>query len=410
MRHWILTVLLAALPAWGLAQTAAPPATDPAAVVFSQEELDQLMAPVALYPDTLLMQVLAASTYPLEIVEAERFIRANPKLKGEAMTKAAANKSWDVSVISLLQFPSVVTMMNDQLEWTQKLGDAFLAQQGDVMDTVQALRARAQQAGNLQSTTQQKVVVQEKIIVIEPAQPQVVYVPYYNPTVIYGPWWHTARPPWYWVPPPIYRPPSVGQVVAAGIFWGVAIGIRNEIWNDYRPSWRDRQINVVNNVTIVNVNKRPRPGGQWRHDPVHRKGVAYRDNNIRDRVTAGSSNVRPSARPGSVERLPSRGDDINLKPRPTAKPGKPDKPTAKLPQQRPQARPAAEARPNAITPGASREVVKAQAERGRASREAGTKPAVKPAARPAAKPTPKARPAIADKAKAARPAPAPATR
>jgi Protein of unknown function (DUF3300) len=391
LRRSVMLALLAAAPGWAVAQ--AVPA-EAAAVVYDQEELDQLMAPVALYPDTLLMQVLVAATYPLEIVEAGRFIAANPKLKGESLTKAAANKGWDLSVVSLLQFPSVITMMNDKLEWTQQLGDAFLAQQPEVMDTVQALRARAQQAGNLQSTTQQKVVVQEKIIVIEPAQPQVVYVPYYNPTVIYGPWWAPARPPWYWVPPPIYRPPSFGQVVATGIFWGVAIGIRNEIWNDYRPSWRDRQINVHNHVTIVNVNNRPRPGGQWRHDPVHRKGVAYRDNNVRDRVTAGTAvrpSGRPSARPGAIERLPSRGDDDNLKPRPAVRP--PSRPDAKPAKPRPGSD--AVARPSPISPGASRDVVKAQAERGRASRETAAKPATRPA--PDSKPAKPARPAAAAK-------------
>ncbi len=382
LRQTLLLAWVGLAPLWAAAQSAPGVAAD---IVYSQEELDQLMAPVALYPDTLLMQVLVASTYPLEVVEAERFIRANPKLKGEALTKAAAKKNWDLSVVSLLQFPSVVTMMNDQLEWTQKLGDAFLAQQPDVMDTVQALRARAQQAGNLQSTSQQKVVVQEKIIVIEPAQPQVVYVPYYNPVVIYGPWWAPARPPWYWMPPPIYRPPSLGQVVAAGIFWGVAISIRNDIWNDYRPSWRDRRITVVNNVNIinVNVNNRPRPGGDWRHDPVHRKGVAYRDDKVRDRVLEGSSirpSTRPQARPGTIERLPSRGDDNQLKPRPSARPADRPQPGPAKPAARPT--PAAESRPSAISPGPSREVIKAQAERGRTSREATAPPA------PASRPTP----------------------
>ncbi len=423
LRHLAFLALMSVASGWAAAQ----PAPEAAAETYSQEELDQILAPVALYPDTLLMQVLAAATYPLEIVEAERFIRANPKLKGEAMTRAAANKEWDLSVISLLQFPSVLTMMNDKLDWTQQLGDVFLGQQPDVMNTVQALRARAQQAGNLVSTAQQQVVVQEKIIVIQPAQPQVVYVPYYNPTVVYGPWWAPARPPWYWQPPPMYRPPSLGEVVAAGIFWGVAISIRNDIWNDYRPSWRDGRITVVNNVTIVNVNvnRRPPPGGDWRHDPVHRKGVSYRNNAVRDRVLEGSS-IRPPprpptgpARPGAIGRLPSRGDDDQLRPRPSAgigtntgtkpdvRPGlRPDARPAAATAARPAARPAATpaampaatpaatpdprpaARPssrpapqphsppaqfrpsNPISPGATRDVVNTQADRGRASREA----------------------------------------
>jgi hypothetical protein len=411
--HWGLAGLLCALPGWAAAQ----PAAGPPPLVLGQEELDPLLAPVALYPDTLLMQVLVASTYPLEVVAAERFLRANPGLKGEALTRAAADKGWDASVVSLLQFASVLTMMNDKLEWTQALGDAFLAQQADVMDTVQGLRARAQQAGNLQSTPQQTVVVQEKIIVIEPPRTQVVYVPYYNPTVVYGSWWWPARPPWYWVPPPMYRPPGFGQVIVTGIFWGVAISVRNEIWNDYRPSWRDRQINVVNNVTIINVNKRPRPSGQWQHDPRHRKGVAYRDDRVRDRVTAGSGarpavqpprpavqppqpSVRPAPRPG-------RGDDDKLLPRPAVKPAPVTRPSpgpVTRPSPGPVTRPSpgSVTRPSPFTPGMTRDVVKQQADRGRASREA--------VSRPAPRPAPAARPAAAAQPSPSRQAPSPSAR
>ena len=413
LKRWSLIGLLAAMPGWVAAQA---PAAEPPAIVLSQEELDQLLAPVALYPDTLLMQVLVAATYPLEVVASERFIRGNPNLKGEALTRAAANKGWDASVVSLLQFPSVLAMMNDKLDWTQELGDAFLAQQADVMDTVQGLRARAQQAGNLQSTPQQNVVVQEKIIIIEPPRSQVVYVPYYNPTLVYGSWWWPARPPWYWVPPPYYRPPGFGEVAAAGIFWGIAISIRNEIWNDYRPSWRDRQINIVNNVTIININNRPRPGSQWQHNPLHRKGVAYRDIKVRDRVTAGTTvrpSTRPGARPGAIERLPGRGDDNQLRPRPAVTPPSPaTRPGNKLPS-RPETRPAPGpvARPSPIRPGPSRDIVKQQADRGRDSREAVARTAPRPA--PIAKPAPIARPAPAVRpaprpAPAAKPAPRPA--
>lgn len=399
-------LLMVALVALSGGQAAAQ---EPPPIVFSQEELDQLMAPVALYPDTLLTQVLVASTYPLEVVEAERFIRANPSLKGEALTHAVKNKGWDASVVSLLQFPSVVTMMNDKLDWTQQLGDAFLGQQGDVMDTVQSLRARAQQAGNLQSTEQQKVVVQEKIIVIESPRVQTVYVPYYNPLLVYGAWWWPARPPWYWMPPPIYRPPGFDQVIVGGIFWGVGIGISNAIWNDYRPSWRDRNINIVNNVTIIN-NNRPRPAGPWQHNPVHRKGVAYRDTQVRDRVTAGTA-VRPGLKPGAIDRSPGRGDDANLKLRPAVTaPGRPATRPVTLPVTQPTTRPAIQPttrpiplpadrptlrpmpRPSPISPGGStREAAQAQAERGRVSREAMSRPGARPA------PPPKERPA-ADRA------------
>lgn len=394
---------------------------EPAPFVFSQEELDQALAPIALYPDTLLTQVLIAATYPLEVVEAERFVRANSGLKGEALTRAAGNRTWDASVISLLQFPSVLTMMNDDLAWTQRLGDAFLGQQDAVMDTVQSLRARAQQAGNLQTTAQQTVVVQDRVIVIESPRVETVYVPYYNPAIVYGPWWWPARPPWYWVPPPRYRPPGFGTVVVSGVFWGVGIHITRSIWNDYRPSWRDRQINIVNHITIVNRPNRPRPGGAWQHDPHHRKGVAYRDVRVRDRVNAtrpGSPGavrpaVRPTVQPGSGDRRPGRGDDPGLNPRPSISPAvrpgvKPavrpearptpqpnprpgvrpiERPTTR-PAVMPAPRPAPQLRPSPIRPSGSREAVQSQADRGRSSREAIGRPSARPAPRAAPRSSP----------------------
>ena len=157
------------------AQDTAPPppnAVPAAAPPISQDLLDSLLAPIALYPDQLLTQVLMASTYPLEVVEAARFVKANPKLSGTALDDALKDKTWDPSVLSLAAFPQVLDMMNEHLDWTQRLGDAFLDDEAGVMRTVQSLRLKAQQAGNLQSTEQQKVVVQEKTIIIEPAQPQ----------------------------------------------------------------------------------------------------------------------------------------------------------------------------------------------------------------------------------------------
>ena len=169
--------------------------------MFGQPELDQLLAPIALYPDPLLGQILVAATYPLETVQAARFVRANPALTGDALAQAMQTQSWDPSVKALTQFPSVLLMMDDKLDWTQKLGDAFLAQQAAVMDTVQALRAKAQAAGTLKSTEQQNVVVQDGAIEIDPYAPNTVYVPYYNPTVVYGAWWWPGWEPFVWVPP-----------------------------------------------------------------------------------------------------------------------------------------------------------------------------------------------------------------
>lgn len=171
---WII-ILTLAMPPWIFAQETTGPAK------FKQEELDQMLAPIALYPDALLGQLLIASTYPLEIVVADRWVKTNKNLKGDALTTALEKQNWDPSVKSLANFPEVLSMMSEKLDWTQKLGDAFLAQQKEVMDTVQKLRFKAKETGNLKATKEQKVIVQEKVIIIEPASPQVIYVPAYNP-------------------------------------------------------------------------------------------------------------------------------------------------------------------------------------------------------------------------------------
>src|ERR1044071_761288 len=173
---WLLVVLMA-MPPGVIAQQAAT------AAQFKPEELEQILAPIALYPDSLVSQILMASTYPLEIVQADRWTKQNASLKGDALTKALEAQDWDPSVRSLVNFPQVLTMMSEKLDWTQKLGDAFLADQKTILDTIQSLRAKAQASGNLQSNKEQTVIVEEKIIKTEPANPQVIYVPSYNPTV-----------------------------------------------------------------------------------------------------------------------------------------------------------------------------------------------------------------------------------
>src|SRR5262249_6343781 len=199
------------------------PTETPDAPTFGADELEQIVAPIALYPDALLSQVFMASTYPLEIVEAARFVEQNPELKDDKLNEALKDKTWDPSVKSLVSFPQVLTMMNEKLDWTQKLGDAFLAQQKDVMNAVQRLRAKAHEAGNLESSKEQtvsmqpaqpaqttvqqapaQVVVEQApptVIMIEQASPQVVYVPTYDPVVVYGVWPYPAYPPYYYYPP-----------------------------------------------------------------------------------------------------------------------------------------------------------------------------------------------------------------
>src|SRR5213594_4913994 len=246
---------------------------------FTQQELDQMLAPIALYPDSLLSQILMASTYPLEVVEAARWSRANPGLKGEEAVNAVEQRDWDASVKSLAAFPQVLAMMDQQLEWTARLGDVFIAQEPQVMETVQSLRQKAYAAGNLRSTEQAYVVQQGEALAIEPDTPQVVYVPYYDPRVAYGSWWWPAYPPVYWTPwPGYYAYPGypVGFAWGAGIVVGAGFFFSS-------CDWRARHVTVVN-VTNVTVNRQGivnRPGltrtapALWQHDPLHRRGVPY---------------------------------------------------------------------------------------------------------------------------------------
>lgn len=267
----------------------ASPAIAAEGKTFKQEQLDQLLAPIALYPDALLSQMLMASTYPADVAEAAKWSKANDKLKGDDAVKAVADKPWDPSVQSLVAFPQALAMMGDKPDWVQQVGDAFLAQPDDVMDTVQGLRKRAQDQGNLKSNEQQKVIVeqpapQQTIVKIEPANPQVVYVPAYNPTVVYGPWWYPAYPPpFYWVPPPYY---GFGGAIVSGIGFGIGIAITNSLWGGFDWGRHDVDINV-NRYNNVNINKNKITANtnnvKWNHNPENRKGVPYRDAQSRDK-------------------------------------------------------------------------------------------------------------------------------
>jgi len=264
---------------------------------FKQEQLDQIVAPIALYPDSLLAQVLMASTYPLEVVLAGRWVKANQKLKGDALTAALEKEDWDPSVKSLVNFPQILDMMSEKLDWTQKLGDAFLAQEKEVMDTVQKLRLKAYGEGNLKTTEQQKVVVEEeaKTIIIEPAKPEVVYVPTYNPTVVYGAWPYPAYPPYYYYPPG-YVPGAAlftfGMGVAIGAAWGYAWGGcgwgRGEVNVDI-----NRNTNINNNIDRSKHQNKISTGeggkGSWKHNPEHRKGASYRDQGTANKYGKGAS-------------------------------------------------------------------------------------------------------------------------
>jgi len=295
---WCL-VLLIALPPPLFAQEGKPDAARAAPQTFSQAELDQLLAPIALYPDSLLAQIFIAATYPLEVVMAERWARENKHLPSEQWNAALAKQPWDASVKALVPFPDVLEMMSRKLDWTQKVGDAFLAQQADVMDTVQRLRKRAHEAGNLKSTEQQKVIVERDVIRVEPASPSVVYVPVYDPWWVYGPWWWPAYPPYAVYP----YPPAVA--IAPGLIWfGVGVAVGAFWWGTGWGYWGWHHhacyVNVNRNVYVHGGHPGPGTGAvggawatrqqgatgsvgaaaavqPWRHDPAHRRGVAYRD-------------------------------------------------------------------------------------------------------------------------------------
>jgi hypothetical protein len=187
-------------------------------------QLDSLVAPIALYPDSLLSQVLVASTYPLEIVEADRWLKQNSSLKGKALTDAASKQTWDPSVQALVVFPDVLTQLNGNIGWTTDLGNAFLAQESGVMDAVQRLRQKAQQSGKLNSTPQQTVTSASEnnttYVEIQPANPEVIYVPQYDPVAVWGP-----PPAYYPYPAVVY--PSTGAIIATGVLSfgaGIAVG------------------------------------------------------------------------------------------------------------------------------------------------------------------------------------------
>jgi hypothetical protein len=286
--------LLMAIPLQALAQESD---TQP---VLRQEELDQVLAPIALYPDALISQIFMASTYPLEVVQADRWVKENKALEGDALTAALEQQAWDPSVKSLVNFPQVLTMMSERLDWMTKLGDAFIAQQKDVMDTVQKLRTRAKAEGNLETTKEQTVVVEQQIIKIESPAPQVIYVPTYNPTVVYGAWWYPAYPPYVYYPPGYVAGAalfSFGVGIAIGAAWGYAWGGSN--WRRGRVDVNiNRNINVNRNINRDRYRGQIGAGGKgaWRHNANHRRGVAYRDRGTAQRFNRGASRDAVRAR------------------------------------------------------------------------------------------------------------------
>src|SRR5262249_40396615 len=224
-------VLVAALAPAAAQQTADNTPQQPAPSLLKPEQLEALVAPIALYPDSLLVNVLAAATYPLEVGQADRWVSENKNLKGDQLKAAVDKQAWDDTVKALVSTPSVLSMMNQKLDWTQKLGDALLAQQPDVMDAIQRLRTRAYDNKKLTTTKQQKVMVEQtdgrQTIVIEPAVADTLYVPYYDPATVYGAWPYAAYPPYYFG-----YPSYIGAgVIAAGLAFGAGYALGR--WGNY---------------------------------------------------------------------------------------------------------------------------------------------------------------------------------
>src|ERR1700734_3574171 len=274
----LAVALLFAAPQVALAQTPPPPASQPAAAppqqLLTAGQLDALVAPIALYPDALLSEVLMASTYPLEVIEADRWANANKNLQGDALKAALDKQNWDDSIKSLAATPDVLDLMSNKLDWTQQLGDAVLAQQPDVMDAIQRLRVKAQANNKLQSTSQQTVTTQStggrQYIYIAPTDPDELYVPYYDPSVVYGGWDYPDYPPYYW-PPPAYI--GVG-ILATGLAFGTGYALGRWASGGNRWgggfNWGGNNINVNRSASGNNIG-----GGNWTHNPAHRGNVVY---------------------------------------------------------------------------------------------------------------------------------------
>ncbi|MDB6166643.1 MAG: hypothetical protein JWQ83_1783 [Lacunisphaera sp.] len=304
----LTTAMAGSLPALAQTPTSTPTSTPTAAPAppekkpFSPAELDQILAPIALYDDALLSQVLMAATYPLEVVEASRWQQANPTLTGDAAVKAVADKGWDVSVKSLVAFPTILKQMNDHLDWTQKLGDALLGQQSDVAASIQRLRAKAAAAGTLKTGAGPQYTVStqsqgsETNYAIAQTSPEVVYVPSYDPNTAYGAWSDPAYPPSYW---------PMGGVLARGLLWGAGIAAAGALfggWNwgyggggGYVNVNANRAVNIDRNFNRNNIGS----GDRWQHQVDHRRGVGYRDPATRQQFG--------QTRPGAAQREQFRG-------------------------------------------------------------------------------------------------------
>lgn len=351
-RFWQLAVALIVMSLVGSITVAQAETTpEPATEHYSEAELDRLLAPIALYPDSLLSHILIASTYPLEVIAAERWVRENDRLSPQQALERAAGETWDPSVKALVGTPDVLQHMSDDLQWMQSIGEAFLAQQEDVLERIQVLRADAYAAGSLRSNenidvvqevvprvvpqvvantrqdTTPEVVEEKRVIVIETVKTETVYVPYYNPWVVYGSWrWH-SYPPVYWTRP------TLTVSVGSGIYWGISYTFPAQYYFSHFY-WPQRYV-VINRHYYRNPVKHRRDyymtgvnSSRWYHNPRHRRGVDYRHRDLQpqqpkyymvtggDRQSAAATHPRVSQRAVTHEALATslRGAAVSLEP------------------------------------------------------------------------------------------------
>src|SRR5215831_10747811 len=302
-----------------VAQTSAPPpaqsqemtttTNDQQTTTLAPQELDSLVAPIALYPDSLLAQTLAASTYPLEVIQLQQWMNNNKDLQGKALADAVAKQPWDPSIQGLVAYPDVVQRMAGNIQWTTDLGNAFLAQQPDVMDAVQRMRVKAQGTGNLKTSAQQVVKTEtassgKQVIEIQQANPDVVYVPSYDPTVVYG-----AAPADY----PYYPYTYPGYVPGTALMWGAGVALGAAAWGAWGGNWGNcdwnhGDVNInnnynynknnnfnQNNLNRNNVNRGQGGQGKWQHNPQHRGNAPYGDRGTANKF-GGNARQQPGGR------------------------------------------------------------------------------------------------------------------
>jgi len=320
MTRALFFALLLLVPMTALSQTSETAAPKPD--LLKPEELDQLVAPIALYPDPLLAEVLMASAYPLDIVQADRWLRSHKNLKGDQLKAALAKEDWDDSIKSLAATPDVLAMMSEKLDWTEKLGDAVVDQQPDVMDAIQRLRAKAQANNKLTSTKQQTVRVDQvqgrQVIAIAPTDPDTIYVPYYDPSVVYGAWPYPNYPPYYWPPPPY-----IGYgLLAAGLAFGAGYALGNW-WSGGYWGGNINWSGGGNNINITPPGNRPAHpiaggGNRWQPRVDHRQKAGNRAAQRDFRGNRGQQVLNPGGRPGN---RPGAGNRPSNRPSAGTKPG-----------------------------------------------------------------------------------------